>query len=122
MATGTGTVYDGELTIYPAQSLTAVGAIFFTNVTAGHSCFQVKVTGFISGHIDISFGGSLTGSSDYGEINATTKHAGAQRISANGTYLYFVQDKPVRDYSFNVLDITNPGPTITVTLGALSDS
>jgi len=122
MATGTGTVYDGELTIYPAQSLTAVGAVFFNNVTAGHSCFQVKVTGFVSGHIDISFGGSLTGNSDYGEITAATKHAGAQRISANGTYLYFVQDKPVRDYSFNVLAITQLGPTITVTLGALSDS
>jgi len=122
MATGTGTVYDGELTIYPSQSTTSVGALFFTNVTAGHSCFQVKVTGFVAGHIDISFDGSLTGNSDYGEINATTKHAGAQRISANGTYLYFVQDRPVRDYSFNVLTITHPGPTITVTLGALSDS
>lgn len=122
MATGAGIVYDGELTVYPSQSTTTTGVLFFSNVTAGHSCFQVKVTGFISGHIDISFSGSLTGNSDFGEINATTKHAGAQRISANGVYMYFVQDKPVRDYSFNVVDITNPGPTITVTLGSLSDS
>lgn len=120
MATGTGTVYDGELTIYPAQSCTTTGFLDFTDVTAGHSCFQVTVTGFVSGHIDIDFYGSLN--SNYGTITATTKHAGAQRISANGTYLYFIQDKPVRNYRFEVVTITNAGPTISVTLGALSDS
>jgi hypothetical protein len=121
MATGTGTVYDGELTIYPSQSLTDVGSLFFRNVVAGHTCFQVKVTGFVSGHIDIDFGGSLTGNDDFGLVAAATKHAGAQRISANGTYLYFIQDKPVRDYVFYVTALTNAGPTVTVTLGALSD-
>ena len=120
MATGTGTVYDGELTIYPSQSRTTAGFLDFTDVVAGHSCFQVTVTGFVSGHIDIDFYGSLN--SDFGQITAATKHAGAQRISANGTYLYFVQDKPVRSYRFEVVTITNPGPTISVMLGSLSDS
>jgi hypothetical protein len=120
MATGTGVVYDGELTIYPVQSRTTTGFMDFTDVIAGHSCFQVTVTGFVSGHIDIDFYGSLN--SEYGQITATTKHAGAQRISANGTYLYFVQDKPVRSYRFEVVTITNPGPTISVMLGSLSDS
>ena len=118
MATGTGVVYDGELTIYPAQSRTTAGFLDFTDVTAGHSCFQVKVTDFVSGHIDIDFYGSLN--SDFGQITVATKHAGAQRISANGTYLYFVQDRPVRSYRFEVVTITNPGPTIAVTLGAFS--
>lgn len=120
MATGTGTVYDGELTIYPSQSRTTAGFLDFTDVTAGHSCFQVTVTGFVSGHIDIDFYGSLN--SDFGTITVATKHAGAQRISANGTYLYFVQDKPVRSYRFEVVTITNAGPTISVMLGSLSDS
>lgn len=119
MSTGTGTVYDGELTIYPAQSRTTAGYLDFTDVVAGHSCFQVKVTGFVSGHIDIDFYGSLN--SDFGQITVATKHAGAQRISADGTYLYFVQDKPVRSYRFEVVTITNAGPTISVTLGSLSD-
>lgn len=119
MAIGTGVVYDGELTIYPVQSRTTSGYLDFTDITAGHSCFQVKVTGFVSGHIDIDFLGSLN--SDYGYITATTKHPGAQRISANGTYLYFIQDKPVRSYRFEVVTITTAGPTISVTLGALSD-
>jgi len=121
MATGTGTVYDGELTIYPAQSRTTVGFLDFTDVTAGHTCFQATVTGFVSGHIDINFYGSLN-TTDYGQVTAATKHAGAQRISANGTYLYFIQDKPVRSYRFEVVTITQAGPTISVTLGALSDS
>lgn len=120
MATGTGTIYDGELTIYPAQSRTTAGYLDFTEVTAGHSCFQVTVTGFVSGHIDINFWASLN--SDYGQVTAATKHAGAQRISANGTYLYFIQDKPVRSYRLEVVSITTPGPTVTVMLGALSDS
>ncbi len=120
MATGTGTVYDGELTIYPAQSRTTAGLITFSDVTAGHSCFQVVVTGFVSGHIDINFYGSLNGT-NFGQITATTKHAGAQRISADGTYLYFITDKPVRDYRFEVVDITAAGPTISVSLGSLSD-
>ena len=119
MATGTASIYDGELTIYPAQSRTTAGYLDFTDVTAGHSCFQVKVTDFVSGHIDIDFLGSLN--SDFGYITATTKHAGAQRISANGTYLYFIQDKPVRSYRFEVVTITAPGPTVSVMLGALSD-
>lgn len=121
MATGTGIVYDGELTIYPSQNRTTAGLMTFSDVTAGHSCFQVVVTGFVSGHIDVDFYGSLDGT-NYGQITAATKHAGAQRISANGTYLYFVQDKPVRDYRFEVVTITTAGPTITVTLGSLSDS
>lgn len=119
MATGTGIVYDGELTVYPAQSRTTAGYLDFTEVTAGNSCFQVTVTDFVSGHIDINFWGSLN--SDFGEITAATKHAGAQRISANGTYMYFVQDKPVRSYRFEVVTITTPGPTVSVMLGALSD-
>ena len=118
MSTGTGTVYDGELTIYPSQSRTTAGYLDFTDVTAGHTCFQVKVTGFVSGHIDVDFYGSLN--SDFGLISAATKHPGAQRISANGTYLYFVQDRPVRSYRFEVVTITDPGPTITVMLGAFS--
>lgn len=121
MATGTGTVYDGELTIYPAQSRTTAGHLDFLNVTAGHSCFEVTVTGFVSGHIDIDFYASLNGT-NFGQITAATKHAGAQRISANGTYLYFISDKPVRSYRFEVVTITNAGPTISVVLGALSDS
>ena len=120
MATGTGTVYDGELTIYPAQSRTTAGYLDFLDVTAGHSCFQVTVTGFISGHIDIDFYGTLN--NDFGAIQVTTKHAGAQRITANGTYLYFVQDKPVKSYRFEVVTITNPGPTVSVMLGSLADS
>lgn len=118
MATGSGIVYDGELTVYPAQSRTTAGFIDFTEVTAGHSCFQVTVTDFVSGHIDIDFWASLN--SEYGLVAAATKHAGAQRISANGTYLYFVQDRPVRSYRFEVVTITTPGPTISVTLGAFS--
>ena len=121
MATGSGTVYDGELTIYPSQNRTTAGTLTFSDVTAGHSCFSVVVTGFVSGHIDVDFYGSLD-NTNYGKVTATTKHAGAQRISANGTYLYFIQDKPVRSYQFEVVTITEAGPTITVTLGALSDS
>lgn len=121
MATGTGTVYDGELTIYPSQSRTTTGFLTFSDVTAGHSCLQVTVTDFVAGHIDIDFYGSLD-NTNYGKVTAATKHAGAQRISANGTYLYFIQDKPVRSYKFEVVAITDAGPTITVTLGALSDS
>ena len=121
MATGSGTVYDGELTIYPSQSRTTAGTLTFSDVTAGHTCFQVVVTGFVSGHIDVDFYASLDGT-NFGQVTATTKHAGAQRISANGTYLYFISDKPVRTYRFEVVDITAAGPTITVTLGALSDS
>jgi hypothetical protein len=121
MATGAGIVYDGELTVYPAQSSTTAGYLTYSNVTAGHSCFQVVVTGFISGHIDVDFYGSLDGT-NYGQITATTKHAGAQRISANGTYMYFVQDKPVRDYRFQIVEISQAGPTVTVTLGSFSDS
>jgi len=120
MATGTGTVYDGELTIYPAQSRTTAGLITFLDVTAGHSCFQVVVTGFVSGHIDVDFFGSLDGT-NFGQITTATKHAGAQRISADGTYLYFVSDKPVRDYRFEIIDITQAGPTVSVSLGSLSD-
>ncbi len=120
MATGSGVIYDGELTIYPTQSRTTTGFMTFNDVTAGHSCFQVVVTGFVSGHIDIDFYGSLD-STNYGTITAVTKHAGAQRISADGTYLYFVQDKPVRSYKFEVVAITSAGPTISVTLGSLSD-
>ena len=121
MATGTGVVYDGELTIYPTQSRTTAGFLDFTEVTAGHTCFQVVVTGFVSGHIDVDFYASLD-TTNFGKVTAATKHAGAQRISANGTYLYFIQDKPVRSYRFEVVTITDAGPTITVTLGALSDS
>jgi hypothetical protein len=121
MATGTGTVYDGELTIYPSQSRTTAGSLTFSNVVAGHTCFQVVVTGFVEGHIDIDFYGSLDGT-NFGQVTAATKHAGAQRINANGTYLYFIQDKPVRDYRFDVVEITTAGPTVTVSVGSLSDS
>jgi hypothetical protein len=121
MATGTGIVYDGELTIYPSQSRTTAGTLTFSDVTAGHTCFQVVVTDFVSGHIDVDFYASLNGT-DFGLVTAATKHAGAQRISANGTYLYFIQDRPVRDYRFEVVTITQTGPTITVSLGALSSS
>ena len=120
MATGSGTIYDGELTVYNNQSRTTAGTITFSNVTAGHSCFQVVVTGFVSGHIDVDFYGSLDGT-NFGQVTAVTKHAGAQRISADGTYLYFISDKPIRDYRFEVVTITTPGPTVTVMLGALSD-
>ena len=121
MATGSGVVYDGELTLYSSQSRTTAGTLTFSDVVAGHSCFQVVVTGFVSGHIDVDFYGSLDGT-NFGQVTAATKHAGAQRISANGTYLYFISDKPVRSYRFEVVDITEPGPTISVILGALSDS
>jgi hypothetical protein len=120
MATGSGIVYDGELTVYSSQNRTTSGFLDFLNVTAGSSCFAVTVTGFVAGHIDIDFLGSLDGT-NFGYIAAATKHTGAQRVSANGTYLYFIQDRPVRDYRFEVVTITDAGPTITVTLGSLSD-
>lgn len=121
MSTDGGLIYDGELTIYPSQNRTTAGYLTFNNVVAGNICFQVVVTDFVAGHIDVDFEGSLDGT-NYGLITAATKHAGAQRISANGTYLYFIQDRPLRDYRFNVVTITDAGPTVTVSIGALSAS
>ena len=118
MATGSGTIYDGVLTVYNVNTRTSAG--FFTSVdaTSNNWVFQVTVTDHTSGNIDFDFDGSLDGT-NWGHINVTTKHAGGQTINENTTVMYYAANTPCRYVRVHITSMP-AGPTVACTIGAMS--
>ena len=117
MALDSGTVFDGELTVYPSSTRTSAG--FFTVVEAAalHWAFQVTVTGHTSGNIDFDFDGSLDGT-NWGHITVATKHPGGLTINENITVLYYADTRPCRYVRAHIVSMPS-GPTITCTTGSM---
>ena len=117
MAIDSATVYDGELTIYNAGTLTSAGFFNVVDATAKYWTFQVTVTGLTSGNIDFDFDGSLDGT-NWGHIVVSTKNNTGQTVNANGTTIFYVNGTPCRYVRVHVVSMP-AGPTISCLVGAI---
>ena len=117
MTIDSGTVYDGELTVYDVGTRTSAGFFTTGDVTARTWAFQVTVTGHTSGNINFDFDGSLDGT-NWGHITVTTKHAGGQTINENTTVIYYASDTPCRYVRAHITSMPS-GPTVACKVGAM---
>ena len=117
MATGTGTIYDGELTVYDAGTRTTAGYFTTIDAIARTWSFQITVTDHTSGNINLDFDGSLDGT-NWGHITVSTKHAGNLTINENTTVMYFAANSPCRYVKAHVTSMPS-GPTVACKVGAM---
>ena len=117
MSVDSGTIYDGELTVYDAGTRTSAGFFTVIDATANYWSLQVTVTGHTSGNIDFDFDGSLDGT-NWGHITVTTKHAGNLTINENTTVMYFATGSPCRYVRAHIVSMP-AGPTVTCKVGAM---
>lgn len=117
MSTDGGTIYDGELTVYPSATRTSAGFFPVVDATGLHWAFQVTVTGHTSGNIDFDFDGSLDGT-NWGHITVETKHPGGLTINENTTVLYYAVSRPCRYVRAHIISMP-AGPTVTCATGAM---
>lgn len=117
MATDGGTIYDGELTVYPLSTRTSAGFFPVVEVAALHWAFQITVANHTSGNIDFDFDGSLDGLS-WGHITVETKHAGGLTINENTTVLYYAVSRPCRFVRPHIVSMP-AGPTVTCTTASM---
>jgi|GEM_PF-1151952 len=121
MAIGTGTIHDGELTIYDLGSRTSAGFFTANESVALHWAIQVTVSGLAGGgkEATFDFDGSLDGT-NYGHLTIVTKHPGVNSITADGTYMYYVQNQPNRYIRIHLLTLVSTGTaTVSVKLGTM---
>lgn len=117
MATGTGTIYDGELTVYDAGTRTTAGYFITIDATANYWSFQITVTNHTSGNVNFDFEVSLDGT-NWGHITVTTKHAGNLTINDNTTVMYFATGSPCRYVRAHITSMPS-GPTVACKIGAM---
>jgi len=122
MATDGGTIHDGELTIWTADSRTTTG--YFTSIEAvAHNwVFQVTVSGLTGGGKQAVFDyeGSLDGT-NWGHLTVVSKKAGdVSTIDADGTNIFFAQNQPSRFIRIHLTTLTSTSTaTVSVKIGAM---
>jgi len=122
MPLGTGTVYDGELTVWDLGSRTTTG-YFPTNDAVGRDIvYQVTVSGLTGGgkQAVFDFDASLDGT-NWGHVTVVVKKTGdASTIDTDGTYTYYVQDQPSRYTRVHLITLTSSNTaTVSVKMGSM---
>ena len=116
-----GIVYDGELTVWDLGSRTTTGFFTSNEAVALNWGIQVTVSGLTGGgkQAVFDFDGSLDGT-NWGHLTIVTKHAGANTITDDGTYMYYVQNQPNRYIRVHLLTLTSTSTaTVSVKLGSM---